>query len=52
MKSLQVIFMVLTLSAGAVSVAYADCYRDGKPYPTGTVISGFICMPDGMWVKQ
>lgn len=52
MKRLQIIFLVLALSVGVVSAAYADCYQNGKPYPTGTVRDGFICMPDGTWVKQ
>ena len=52
MKHLHMIFLVLALSAGAVSAAYADCHQNGKPYPTGTVRDGFVCTPDGRWVKQ
>ena len=31
------------------SMAHAVCYRDGKPYPTGAVVGGYTCMPDGTW---
>jgi hypothetical protein len=51
MKRLQIIFFVLILFAGAISAAHADCYKDGKAYPTGTVFDGFICTEDGKWVK-
>jgi hypothetical protein len=51
MTRLSVTFLVLMLFASTFSVAYADCYKDGLAYPTGTVIDGFICTPDGRWVK-
>jgi hypothetical protein len=52
MTRLSVVCLVLMLFASTFSVAYADCYKDGKAYPTGTVIDGFICTPDGRWVKE
>lgn len=51
MKTLQAFYFALTLTAGSISLAYADCYKDGKAYPTNTVINGFICTADGNWVK-
>jgi len=51
MKLLLVVFVILIVLAGTIPAAYADCYKDGKPYPTGTVIDGFICTADGKWVK-
>ena len=51
MNALRVLWLALVLFAATSSLAYADCYKDGKAYPTGTVIEGFICTPDGHWVK-
>lgn len=51
MKLLLVVFVILIVFAGTIPAAYADCYKDGKAYPTGTVIDGFICTADGRWVK-
>jgi hypothetical protein len=51
MKNLAIIFFVVTLLVGTAKLAYADCVSNGKTYPTGTVIDGFICTPDGKWVK-
>jgi hypothetical protein len=50
MKNIAIIF-VITLFAGTATLAYADCVSNGQSYPTGTVIDGFICKPDGKWVK-
>lgn len=50
MKKLLVM-PLLILVVGTISAAYADCYKDGKAYPTGTVINGFICTESGKWVK-
>ena len=54
MKKLQVIplILILFLFAGTISAAYADCRKDGKTYPPGTVIDGFICTADGKWVRK
>ena len=52
MKRLQVILFILILFAGTLSAAYADCYKDGKAYPPGTVIEGFICTAEGKWVRK
>lgn len=50
-KKLSAALLILTLSIGITPLVLADCYKDGKPYPTGTVIDGFICTADGTWVK-
>lgn len=34
------------------SLAQAVCYRDGKPYPTGAEVNGYICQADGTWKKK
>lgn len=52
MKSLQVLLLIIILFAGTISVAYATCNKDGKAYPTGTVIGGFVCTANGTWVKK
>jgi hypothetical protein len=52
MKGVQVILVILTLFAGTISAAYADCRKDGKTHPTGTVIDGFVCTADGKWVRK
>jgi hypothetical protein len=52
MKKLRIAFFFgLTLLVGTTSAAYADCYKDGRAYPMGTVIDGFICTNNG-WVRQ
>ena len=40
---------LVTLLLMACSSAYADCWLDGKRYPTGTEIDGFVCQEDGTW---
>lgn len=52
MKRLQVILFILILFAETISAANAVCYKDGKAYPTGTVIEGFICTAEGKWVRK
>lgn len=51
MKNVATILFVISLFSGPVALAYADCVSNGKSYPTGTVIDGFICAPNGKWVK-
>ncbi len=51
MKRLHVISFIVILFVGTISTAYADCYKDGRAYPTGTVINGYRCTADGKWVK-
>ena len=50
MKKLLVMSLLI-LVVGNISAAYAVCYRDGRPYPTGTVIDGFVCTESGKWVR-
>ena len=45
MKKLYLAMMLMVLS----SSVFADCYRDGVLYPTGTVFSGLTCQDDGSW---
>lgn len=42
---------MLLLVAGLLmaSSAHAVCYRDGKPYPTGAAVNGYVCKADGTW---
>jgi len=51
MKRLYVMFIVLILLAGTISTAYADCYKDGKAHPIGTIVDGFKCTAGGNWVQ-
>ena len=51
MKKACIILFVLTLFMGMLETAYADCIKDGKTYPTDTVIGPFICTADGTWKK-
>lgn len=51
MKNLSNYLFIALLLAGAVSTAYADCYRNGTAYPTGTVINGYKCTEEGTWQK-
>jgi hypothetical protein len=51
MKLLCVVFIGLTLVLGTFSAAYADCHKDGRAYPTGTVIDGFRCGANGRWER-
>lgn len=47
-------FRALILFAGLVltTSAQAVCYRNGKPYPTGAVVEGYVCQADGTWKKK
>lgn len=40
--------LLLGFSLGANAV----CYRDGKPYPTGAVVDGYVCQADGTWKRR
>lgn len=31
------------------TLAQAVCYLDGRPYPTGAEVGGYICQADGTW---
>jgi len=42
--------LILTVLIGLFSTpALADCYLNGKPYPTGTIVAGLTCQVDGNW---
>ena len=41
-----VVLVCLAVSAGT---ALADCFYNGRWYPTGTNIGGVVCQPDGTW---
>ena len=51
MRRLSLLLFSLIAIVVTSTAAYADCYKDGQRYPTGTVIDGFICTADGRWVK-
>ncbi|MEJ2552799.1 MAG: hypothetical protein P8079_02005 [Gammaproteobacteria bacterium] len=42
----EMLVMILVLSCHAVS---ADCTYNGRQYPVGTVVNGYICTADGRW---
>jgi hypothetical protein len=44
----------LLLVAGLLlsTLSHAVCYRDGKPYPTGAEVGGYVCQTDGTWKKK
>jgi hypothetical protein len=44
--------LVLVAASLLSSVAQAVCYRDGKPYPTGAEVGGYVCQADGTWKKK
>ncbi len=43
--------LILVSGLALSSVAQAVCYRDGKPYPTGSEVKGYVCQEDGTWKK-
>jgi hypothetical protein len=45
---------ILVLVAGLLmaTMAHAVCYRDGKPYPTGAVVDGYVCLANGSWTRR
>ena len=45
MQKIFVFVVALAFSLGANAV----CYRDGRPYPTGAVVDGYVCQADGTW---
>jgi hypothetical protein len=50
-KKLILLMGVLMVLFGSVSAACADCIYAGRPYPTGTIINGYVCQPNGTWGK-
>jgi hypothetical protein len=40
---------VLMVGLMLCTLAQAVCYRDGRAYPTGANVGGFVCQPDGTW---
>jgi hypothetical protein len=45
----KIMFIVIALSLAYMNIAYADCWYQGRSYPTGTIIDGRICQADGTW---
>ena len=45
MKILSFIILISLFSTPAL----ADCYLNGAPYPTGTIVAGLTCQADGSW---
>jgi hypothetical protein len=48
MSRLSILVMAMWLATSA----HAVCYRDGKPYPTGAEVGGYVCQADGTWRKK
>jgi hypothetical protein len=46
----KISFLIVALVASFA--AQAVCYRDGKPYPTGAEVGGYVCQADGSWIKK
>jgi hypothetical protein len=44
MKKVALALLLLSSSA-----AFADCRYNGKQYPVGTIINGYICTAGGKW---
>jgi hypothetical protein len=51
MKGLLGVFFLLFLLMATISAAYADCTKDGKSYPEGSVVGGYVC-ENGKWVRR
>ena len=51
MKTLPIAIVILSLIAGMIPYAYADCHKEGKTYPTNAEVDGFRCRADGRWEK-
>jgi hypothetical protein len=49
---MQLKLLVLVAGLLLTSMAHALCYRDGKPYPTGATVDGYVCQADGTWKKR
>jgi hypothetical protein len=45
----KVLFLLSIMLLLVISTGHADCYYNGKKYPTGTRIGPYVCMPDGTW---
>ena len=45
MKKIILIFILMLTSMQAV----ADCYHNGRAYPTGATVGGMRCGSDGYW---
>ena len=50
-ESTVIRLLILVSGLALSSVAQAVCYRDGKPYPTGAEVKGYVCQEDGTWKK-
>ena len=45
MKTLTFMILITLFS----TPVFADCYLNGAPYPTGTIVAGLTCQADGSW---
>ncbi len=48
----KIILILIALCLMYSATVYADCWYDGKLYPTGSIINGYVCQADGSWKKQ
>lgn len=46
---MRVRWLLLVAGFCVAQSAAAVCYYDGRPYPTGAVVNGYVCRADGTW---
>jgi hypothetical protein len=49
MKTLIRTVVTAALVLGTIGSALADCYYNGRAYPSGTRLGDRVCAPDGQW---
>ena len=51
MRFIKTVFLIGVLLGvcGIFADVCADCIYAGQSYPTGTIINGYVCEPDGTW---
>ncbi len=48
----KVVYITVVLLMFVTSPVFADCTYNGKSYPTGTTIGGYVCTESGSWDKR
>lgn len=51
-KRMMARMFVLAFGLLLAASAQAVCYKDGKPYPTGAEVGGYVCQADGTWRRR
>jgi hypothetical protein len=50
MRTILVFLLLMSIIlTSMIGLAEANCWYNGKRYPTGTVIGGLVCQADGSW---